>query len=135
MIGICQTPRKRLNSQTMVALQCAALIIVMTNFHPSLNQISTWSCKNISQVSTYIKHRTKTPVKMMSNTYSSTKMRGFISSLKKHVIRQMALSQSKAAVARMLCQVDLQPHGVWLTFNKGPCLQQGELFIPCIAPY
>ena len=40
----------------------------------------------------------------------------------------MALSQSEAAVAWMLCRVDLQPHGVWLTFSNDPCLQQGELY-------
>ena len=44
-------------------------------------------------------------------------------------IRQMALSQSEAASARMLCRVDLQPHGVWLTSSNDPCLKQGELFL------
>ena len=39
----------------------------------------------------------------------------------------MALSQSEAAGARMLCQVDLQPHGVWLTSSNDPCLKQGKL--------
>ena len=39
----------------------------------------------------------------------------------------MVLSQSEAADARMLCQVDWQPHGVWLTSSNDPCLKQGEL--------
>ena len=101
MQGILQTPRKMLNSQFLVAYQCAVSIVKAPNFHQSLNQISTWACKNINHVSTYMRQRTKIPVIMMSDTCNSTKMRGFISSYKKRMIRQMALSQSEAANALM----------------------------------
>ena len=48
------------------------------------------------------------------------------------MIRQMALSQSEAVNARMLCRDDLQPHGVWLTSSNDPCLKQGELSLSLV---